>query len=40
MIWWITLVAHLPTVNRDGTVLAELLFCFMYLADEVDESLS
>lgn len=34
------LVGHSPTVDRDWPILAELLFCFMYLADEVDEALS
>lgn len=31
-------VGCLPTVDRDRSILAELLFCFMDLADEVDES--
>lgn len=31
---------HLPTVDRDRAILAELLFCFMYLADEINEPLS
>lgn len=30
----------LPTVDRDGSILAKLLFCFMYLTDEVDEAFS
>lgn len=30
----------LPTVDRDRSILAKLLFCFMDLADEVDESFS
>lgn len=36
----VLLIDSLPTVDRDGTVLAELLFCFMYLANEIDETLS
>lgn len=38
--WHITLDHHLPTVDWDGSVLAELLFCFMYLANEINEALS
>lgn len=30
----------LPTVDRDRSILAKLLFCFMYLTDEVDEAFS
>lgn len=33
-------VGHLPTVDRDRPILAKLLFCFMYLANEIDEALS
>lgn len=33
-------VDHLPTVDRNRPILAELLFCFMYLANEIDEALS
>lgn len=40
MVWCLILIGHLPTVDRDRTILAELLFCFMYLANEVDETLS
>lgn len=36
----VMLVGHSPTVDRDWPILAELLFCFMYLANEVDEALS
>lgn len=31
---------HVPAVHRDRSVLAELLLCFVHLADEVDETLS
>lgn len=31
---------YLPTVDRDRPILAELLLCFMYLANEIDEALS
>lgn len=33
-----TLVSFLPTVDRYGSILTKLLFCFMHLADEVDEA--
>lgn len=36
----VVLVGPLPTVDRDRPILAELLFCFMYLANEIDEALS
>ncbi len=32
------LVSFLPTVDRYGSILTKLLFCFMHLADEVDEA--
>lgn len=34
------LLDHSPTMDWDGTILAELLFCFMYLANEINETLS
>lgn len=40
MACWVTLTEHLPTVDRDRPILAELLFCFMYLANEIDKALS
>lgn len=30
----------LPTVDRDRSVLAKLLFCFMHLANKVNKALS
>lgn len=35
-----TIVVHLPTVDWDRPILTKLLFCFMNLANEVDETLS
>ncbi len=33
-----TLESFLPTVDRYGSILTKLLFCFMHLANEVDEA--
>lgn len=40
IVWWFPLIDHSPTVDWDRPVLAKLLFCFMYLANEIDEALS
>ena len=37
---WVMVVDHLPTMDWDRPILAKLLFCFMYLANEINEAFS